>query len=118
MLMVNVFTGSFIFASIIAIFLAITWLGCMFSTKNNPAYASLCAFAVCLPLFYRMGERVIFILENGGMEDKDGYGSPLAFIVGMFFEGIMLAPYLILAIMGAVLWRKMYTASRLTSDCD
>ncbi len=30
--------------------------------------------------------RVQFIIENGGMEGPDGYGSPLAFLIGWIWE--------------------------------
>jgi len=56
----------------------------------------------------------MFISQNGGMEGKDGYGSPLAFIIGMFMENAILVPYLILFVYGAIIWRKKYSVSRLT----
>ncbi len=33
-----------------------------------------------------LGLRVAFVVRNGGMEGPDGYGSPLAFLIGLAFE--------------------------------
>lgn len=41
--------------------------------------------------FFQVFRRIEFILREGGMERADGYGSPLAFLVGMIFEGLILA---------------------------
>lgn len=35
--------------------------------------------------------RVLFIIQEGGMERRDGYGSPLAFLIGMVTEVLLLA---------------------------
>jgi hypothetical protein len=35
---------------------------------------------------YLFERRVQFIFENGGMEPPDGYGSPLAFLIGWISE--------------------------------
>jgi hypothetical protein len=38
------------------------------------------------PLLARTVQRVLFVIENGGMEQVDGYGSPLAFLIGLVGE--------------------------------
>ena len=114
MAIVNGISGSFIFTLLIVTVLAVIWAGCIFATRNNPSYSCLCALLICIPLLYRLGERIMFISQNGGMEGKDGYGSPLAFIIGMFMENAILVPYLILFVYGAIIWRKKYSVSRLT----
>ena len=106
LLIMNIITVNLISATGILVVLAVIWLGCRFATKNNSLYACLCALVICFPLLYRLGERFFFIQLNGGMEGKDGFGSPLAFLIGMFFEGVLFVPFLILAIYGAILWRK------------
>jgi len=44
------------------------------------------------PLLWRTGSRIMFIIENGGMELRDGSGSPLAFLLGFVGELIFFIP--------------------------
>jgi len=44
------------------------------------------------PLLARTAQRVLFVLENGGMERSDGYGSPLAFLIGLVGEQAFFLP--------------------------
>jgi len=53
-----------------------------------------------IPLCYRTVTRILFILENGGMERADGAGSPMAFLLGLTFEQIFFIPLTILFIQG------------------
>jgi len=53
-----------------------------------------------VPLCYKTVTRILFILENGGMERADGYGSPMAFLLGLTFEQIFFIPLTILIISG------------------
>jgi len=53
-----------------------------------------------LPLLYRTITRVLFMFENGGMERADGYGSPMAFLLGLIFEQIFFIPLTILVMSG------------------
>ncbi len=54
-----------------------------------------------LPLLYRTYERVAFIDKNGGFARvDDGYGSPLAFLIGMVFEQIFFIPLTLIFILG------------------
>ncbi len=74
--------------------------------KSQKNYAFLVSFLMVnlfwLPLLYRTYERVVFINENGGFERADGYGSPLAFLIGMTFEQIFFIPLTLLFISGVV----------------
>ena len=36
-----------------------------------------------------LGLRVFFTIRNGGMEGPDGFGSPLAFLIGLAFEQML-----------------------------
>ncbi len=38
-----------------------------------------------------LSRRVIFMIHEGGMELRDGYGSPMAFLLGMMAEIFILA---------------------------
>jgi len=44
------------------------------------------------PLLARTVQRVTFVLKNGGMERADGYGSPLAFLIGLVGEQTFFLP--------------------------
>lgn len=50
--------------------------------------------------------RIGFVLREGGMERADGYGSPLAFLLGVVGEGLILGLPAILLIVIAVLHRN------------
>ena len=115
MLLVNIFTVNLVAVLILTLFLVVIWFGCISATRSNLAYSCLCAVVICLPLLYRFGERLVFIWANGGMDGEGDVDSPLAFVVGMFFENVILAPCVVLAIHGAFLWRKSIIVSRLTN---
>ncbi len=44
------------------------------------------------PLLAKTVQRVLFVLENGGMERADGYGSPLAFLIELVGEQTFFLP--------------------------
>ena len=44
------------------------------------------------PLLWQTTRRILFIFENGGLDSSDGYGSPLAFLVGMLGEQLLFLP--------------------------
>lgn len=44
------------------------------------------------PLLARTVQRVLFVLENGGMDRVDGYGFPLAFLIGLAGEQAFFLP--------------------------
>ncbi len=62
-------------------------------------------------LFIQELRRVIFILENSGMERADGYGSPLAFLIGLFFELIFFIP-ISYAFINGILYLKKKKANK------
>lgn len=50
--------------------------------------------------------RVWFIIENGGMDRKDGFGSPVAFMIGWVFEiTVITFPSLVLTLLLLKIWR-------------
>ena len=44
------------------------------------------------PFLIQTVRRVLFVIENGGMERADGYGSPLAFLLGVLLEQFFFLP--------------------------
>jgi hypothetical protein len=46
--------------------------------------------------------RIQFIIEYGGMERSDGYGSPVAFLIGLIGEQIFFVPLCFVVIIGWV----------------
>lgn len=57
----------------------------------------------CLPwalLLAQTIRRVLFVIHNGGMERADGYGSPLAFLLGVVAEQFFFLPLTVVVIMG------------------
>jgi hypothetical protein len=54
------------------------------------------------PLLGRTAQRVIFVLENGGMERADGYGSPLAFLIGLVGEQAFFLPLTVTLFFGCM----------------
>ena len=93
------FTGLIIFALIFII-----WFKTYDYLKTQTTKAFIVSYTVLnifwLPLLYRTYKRVEFINENGGFERTDGYGSPLAFLIGMTFEQIFFIPLSILFVFG------------------
>lgn len=55
-----------------------------------------------VPLLIRSIGRVSFVLENRGMERADGYGSPLAFLMGVAIEQFFFIPPTIILVSGAI----------------
>lgn len=56
--------------------------------EKLPGYWAALLPIILASLFYlrRLIYRVIFVIREGGLERRDGYGSPLAFLAGLFFE--------------------------------
>ena len=77
----------------------------IYLNRQKP-YAFIVSFSfislLWIPLLYQTYARVIFVIENGGFERADGYGSPLAFLIGIVFEQIFFIPLSILFISGLV----------------
>ncbi|WP_155237933.1 hypothetical protein [Teredinibacter turnerae] len=80
------------------------WVGSFkASNGNKQGIAISCGIAalLSLPMVSRLIQRVVFVLENGGMEQADGYGSPLAFIIGLSFELVLFLPLFCLFLVSA-----------------
>jgi hypothetical protein len=70
-----------------------------------PALA-LTALPWCLGLA-QTAERVAFIIREGGMERADGYGSPMAFLIGWTLEvSLLLVPLTLIAVRLALALRR------------
>lgn len=54
------------------------------------------------PLLARTVQRVLFVVENGGMEQADGYGSPLAFLIGLIGEQAFFLPLTVTFFLGCM----------------
>jgi hypothetical protein len=53
-----------------------------------------------LVLLFQTGNRILFVIENGGFERVDGHGSPLAFLLGLFTEQLFFIPLCFVVISG------------------
>lgn len=53
-----------------------------------------------LMLAVRTGHRIKFIIKNDGMERADGYGSPMAFLIGIVEEQLFFMPLCFVVIIG------------------
>ena len=73
-----------------AIFLGSVWCFAAFGLFRRANWAYFVSRGILGILFlffsYQIIRRIIFVVQNGGMERADGYGSPLAFLLGLFFE--------------------------------
>ena len=80
-----------------------------FGLKKQKRYFFWISFVpivlVWVILFLQEIRRVLFIIENSGME-KDGVGSPMAFLLGMFFELIFFIPLSFALFFGIAYLRK------------
>ena len=59
------------------------------------------------PILLRTVSRIIFIIENGGMERADGYGSPLAFLIGVIGEQLFFLPLCFSMLFGIMALKKL-----------
>ena len=94
-------------------FIFIVWFNAYSFLKKQTKKAFIASYFVVnfffVPLLYRTYERLRFISENGGFERADGAGSPLAFLMGLFFEQMFFIPITILFILGLfviLFWNK------------
>jgi len=93
------------FIGLIKVFGAfIVWFALYNYLKKQKSYAFLLSFSIVslfwFPLLYRTYERIVFINVNDGFERADGYGSPLAFLMGFTFELMFFIPLSILFLFG------------------
>ena len=68
---------------------------CVAGSKIGQIISLVLNFIFSLPLFVQLGRRIGFIVENQGLEPPDGYGSPMAFLLGAFFENVLLIAFLV-----------------------
>ena len=59
---------------------------CTANSKIGIAASLFLNFIFSLLLFAQLARRIGFIIENEGLDRADGYGSPMAFLLGAFFE--------------------------------
>ncbi|AFV00112.1 hypothetical protein [Simiduia agarivorans] len=88
------------------ILLVVVWVGAIFAGKRSQKFVITSVFIaaiISLPLFYRLAERVLFVLENDGLEGPDGYGSPMAFLISGFIELLLFFPFFTIFVFGSVL---------------
>jgi len=97
----NIFQSLFCLGSTIVL-----WVGAVFSGKDERygiKVSVIFSAIVCTPFLYRLIARLRFVLEYGGMEGPQGYGSPLAFLIGAIFELLFFVPLFVLCIYGVIL---------------
>ena len=72
------------------------WWGNYLNVKKGNKWAFegslLIIFLFWLFFFILTATRIDFVIENGGMERQDGYGSPLAFLLGLLSEQLFFIP--------------------------
>jgi hypothetical protein len=72
------------------------WWGMFFYLRKESKRAFWLSFGLInlfwWPLLWQTIQRIVFIIENGGMERADGYGSPLAFLIGVIGEQMFFLP--------------------------
>ncbi|WGO99476.1 hypothetical protein QFX18_05295 [Saccharophagus degradans] len=101
---VGLATGNFVQVGVGVVVCFLLWVGSIKASKGNrQGIVISCGIAglLSLPMAYRLIQRVVFVLENGGMERADGYGSALAFIIGLSFESLLFIPLFGLFLVGA-----------------
>lgn len=82
---------------------ALIWYRAFKAGKDNKkdiVISSAIPALISLLIVYRLFQRAIFVIENGGMESAIGFGSPLAFLVGLSFELVLFIPLLCLFLVG------------------
>lgn len=72
------------------------------AAKRSFGIAFLLINLVWWPLLVRTVQRVRFVLENGGLEQADGYGSPLAFLIGLAGEQVFFLPLTVTLFLGCM----------------
>jgi len=91
----GIYSGNFMPPLLPGIIAAIWW-GAYFLLR----FRKKCAFAISLvvvnllwwPLLVQTVRRMHFVIADGALEGADGYGSPMAFLVGLLFEQFFFIP--------------------------
>jgi hypothetical protein len=93
--------GVTLFASLLLLLWATYWMLRKQIWLAFPVSAGL-AFLFWVLLAYQTAQRVIFVVENQGYERADGYGSPLAFLMGFVMEQLFFVPLSLLVVSALV----------------
>jgi len=90
---------------LLACILCVVW-SLYWSLKKNLSYSFHVSYLlVCifwLGLFYQTCRRLMFVVSNDSLEGPGGAGSPLAFLIGMFFEQLLFLPLSVVFVSGIV----------------
>ncbi|WP_028876650.1 hypothetical protein [Teredinibacter turnerae] len=96
-----------IIQTIVALLITIIlWAGAISAGKNTQYKLILSVIVnaiLCILFLYRLITRILFVQKYGEMEDPDGYGSPLAFLIGLAIELSFFIPLFVLFIYGVIL---------------
>lgn len=106
---IGVVGANFAQIMIVALLFVIIWSGAVLAGKKSRKCHLLSVFigaVISLPLLYRLGGRLLFVLEHGSMEGPNGYGSPMAFVLNALIEMLFFVPFFIILIFGIVLSAK------------
>ncbi len=102
--------------ALVLIFITLGLLNGVRKKKQSAFWVSLALSTILwLMLAVRTAHRINFILENDGMERADGYGSPMAFLIGIVGEQLFFIPLCFVVVTGwlSVVSRgKTYEGSR------
>jgi hypothetical protein len=84
----------------------ILWWCAYFNTRKESKWSFGLSFGLVniflWPLLWQTTRRILFIFENGGLDSSDGYGSPLAFLVGMTGEQLLFLPLCLSMLFGTL----------------
>lgn len=90
--------------------LCLWWFGYYYllkSVRGSFTFSFILNSLVWLVLLIQIIRRIVFVMQNGGMERADGYGSPVAFLLGVITEMLFFLPLSFTEVLGfAVLLRK------------
>lgn len=80
------------------------WWGTYFCVQYDKRFSFWGSFLLVnlfwWPILGKTILRIIFVVENGGMERADGYGSPVAFLIGLVGEQLFFIPLSLAMIAG------------------
>jgi hypothetical protein len=96
------------------------WWGTYWRLRKEKSYSFGISFVLVnlfwWPLFLRTAQRAMFVVENGGMERTDGYGSPVAFLIGLAGEQMFFVPLSIVFVLGVLVLTR--SNDRLQNDAS